>query len=241
MTTTPEDGVTAVRGSQPIPAGHATLHILYDAPFDRTLKGLYRVDVGQDHYAYTQFEAISARYAFPCFDEPRFKTPFDVTLTVPTAATPISNTRAVGEEAGEGGFKTVHFAPTLPLPTYLVAFAVGPFDVVEATPIPPNATRQTPIPLRGVTTHGRGAEIRYALEHTPALVDQLESYFGIPYPYDKLDLIAVPDFAAGAMENAGAITFREWLILVDPDARARRADPRLRRRDGARARAPVVR
>src|SRR5690606_8339595 len=103
------------------------------------------------------------------------------------------------------------------LPTYLVAMAVGPLDVVEHAPLPPNAVRTRPLPFRGVAARGQGARLAYALEHTGPLLAYLEQYFGTEYPYDKLDIIAVPDFASGAMENAGAITFREWLLLLDPE------------------------
>ena len=106
------------------------------------------------------------------------------------------------------------FADTKPLPTYLLAFAVGPLDVVTGL-IPANAVRSTPLPFRGVAAKGKGDRLRYAVTHTPAIVAALETYFGQAYPFDKLDIVAVPDFAAGAMENPGAVMFREWLLLVD--------------------------
>src|SRR5690606_11329361 len=98
---------------------------------------------------------------------------------------------------------------------------VGPLDVVEAPPIAGSDVRDRPIPLRGVAPRGQGARLAYALEHTPRMVESLERYFGRPYPYAKLDLIAVPDFGAGAMENAGAITFRDSLLLLDESAPVR--------------------
>ena len=211
-----EDGLVALHPSRDVPAGDATIRIVYDAPFDRTLKGLYRVDNAGLSYAFTQFEAISARFAFPCFDEPAFKTPFDVTLTVKRDHAAVSNANVLDESDAGDGMKRVHFAPTLPLPTYLVAFAVGPLDIVEAPPIPANSVRTRALPFRGVAVHGRGAELAYALEKTPRILAELEAYFGTGYPYPKLDIIAVPDFAAGAMENAGAVTFREWLLLLNP-------------------------
>jgi alanyl aminopeptidase len=211
-------GVVALRFDTAVGPGEATVHLEYDAPFDRQLKGLYRVDVGEDHYAFTQFEATSARYAFPCFDEPRFKTPFDLTLDVRESDRAVSNGAETGSSPLEGGLRRVTFHTTEALPTYLVAMAVGPLDIVEAPAIPPNDVRTRPLPLRGVAARGRGAELAYALEHTPAIVASLERYFGIEYPYEKLDIIAVPDFASGAMENAGAITFRETLLLLGPHA-----------------------
>ena len=210
-----DEGVASLRLDAPVGPGDVTISLTYDAPFDRQLKGLYRVDTGGESYAFTQFEATSARIAFPCFDEPRFKTPFDITLSVLPADEAISNT-TVASTRTVGGMKEVRFTVTEPLPTYLIAMAVGPLDVVEHEAIPANAVRDRPLPFRGVAVRGQGARLAYALEHTAPLLTALEDYFGIAYPYDKLDIIAVPDFASGAMENAGAITFREQLLLLDP-------------------------
>ncbi|MEM6956159.1 MAG: M1 family aminopeptidase, partial [Myxococcota bacterium] len=102
-------------------------------------------------------------------------------------------------------------------PSYLFALAVGPLDIVEGDAIPANDVRSEPLPFRGIAARGRGDELAYTMEHTGAIVAQLEAYFGIPYPYDKLDVVAVPDFEAGAMENVGLITFRDTILLVDPD------------------------
>jgi cytosol alanyl aminopeptidase len=211
-----DDGVASLRFDQPVGPGEVILSLTYDAAFDRQLKGLYRVDTGGDSYAFTQFEATSARLAFPCFDEPRFKTPFELTLSVSPDHQAIANTAPAGERT-VGSMKEVRFAATEAIPTYLVAMAVGPLDVVEHTAIPANGVRDRAIPFRGVAARGRGERLRYALEHTAPLVAYLEEYFGIPYPYDKLDIIAVPDFASGAMENVGAITFREQMLLIDPE------------------------
>ena len=164
-------------------------------------------------YAYTQFESIAARDAFPCFDEPGFKIPFDTTLVVPAGDEAVANTHEI-ERKTEGGSLRVHFAPTLPLPSYLVAFAVGPLEIVPAPDVPPNAVRKRPLPLRGVTTKGHGKEIAYALAHAGEILAVLEQIFGIEYPYDKLDILAVPD-KGGAMENPGAVTFADELLLFD--------------------------
>jgi alanyl aminopeptidase len=206
--------IAALRFAQPEGPGVVELHLVFDAPFGRQLAGLYRVDVGADHYAFTQFESTSARLAFPGFDEPRWKTPFDVELTVRQDDVAIANTREVESTPVEGGLRRVRFATTEPLPTYLLAMAVGPLDVIEAAPIAANAVRPNALPFRGIAARGRGPELRHALAHTPDLLAALEAYTGTAYPYDKLDIIAVPDFASGAMENAGAITFREQLLLL---------------------------
>jgi alanyl aminopeptidase len=211
-----DDGLAALRFERALPAGESVLEIQYDAAFDKQLRGLFRVDSDGEAYAFTQFEAISARAAFPSFDEPCWKTPFDVWLTVPTDNVAASNTKIIGEEV-VADRKRVHFARTKPLPTYLVAFAVGPLDVVEVPPLAASALRSQPIPLRGLAPKGKGALLSHALAEVAPMLTALESYFGIAYPYDKLDIVAVPDFGPGAMENAGLVTFRDWLLLIDPE------------------------
>jgi len=198
-------------------SGSVRLEIEYSAPFGQSLAGLYKVSESGEDYAFTQFEAISARKAFPGFDEPGFKAPFKITLIVPETHVAISNTPEIFSELKDG-MKVVHFATSKPLPTYLIAFAVGDLDVVEWTPLAATDIRPHELPLRGIAAKGKGDQLAYALEGTNAIVTALESYFGTPYPWAKLDILAVPDFAAGAMENAGAITYRESLLLFDDTA-----------------------
>jgi alanyl aminopeptidase len=209
-------GVAALRLKSPIGPGRATIKIAYNAAFDKGMVGLYRVERGGASYAFTHFEPVRARQAFPSFDEPSFKVPFDTTLIVSRDSKAIANTREIAREdaPGGGGRARVRFATTEPLPTYLIAFAVGPLDLVAAQAIPPNAVRFKPLPLRGVAARGRGPELGYSLARAAEIIPALEAYFGVAYPYDKLDLIAVPE-RHGAMENAGAITFREIFLLVD--------------------------
>lgn len=214
-------GVAEIKLDKSFGPGKATLVVQYSADYNLALEGLYKVEEAGDAYAYTQFEAISARLAFPGFDEPSFKVPFDVRLTVPEALVAIANTPVTKEKSNGDGTKTVHFATSKPIPTYLAAFAVGPFDVVEGAPIPPSELRNREIPVRGIAVKGKGGQFDYALENTASIVQSLENYFGIPYPYAKLDLLAVPDFNAGAMENVGAITYREVLLLMDEQATPR--------------------
>ncbi|HSM95352.1 MAG TPA: M1 family metallopeptidase [Rhizomicrobium sp.] len=212
-------GVAYLNFGETIPAGKAKLVFDYDAPFNPSLAGLYKVVTkAGDAYAFTQFENIDARRMFPGFDEPGYKTPFDISVTAPVDDKVIANTPVVTDSGvGDGMMKWV-FQQTKPLPTYLVAIAVGPLDIVDGGDIPANAWRDHPVHLRGVTARGMGAKLKYALSLTPSVVEHLESYYGVGYPYPKLDVLAVPDFAAGAMENAGAVTFREELLLMDDSA-----------------------
>ena len=208
-------GVARVTLNTPVPKGTATLRFEYAAPFNRKLQGIYRVDDAGEAYAFSQFEAISARLAFPSFDEPRFKTPFDISVSARADHVVITTTPEIGRTDGPDGLVTRRFATTKPLPTYLLAFAVGPLDVVEWEAIPPTVLRAQPIPLRGVAAKGKGDRLAYALKDTAELVTTLETYFGVAYPYRKLDLIAAPDYAFGAMENVGAIVYREERLLLD--------------------------
>jgi alanyl aminopeptidase len=169
----------------------------------------------------TQMEAISARYAFPSFDEPRFKTPFEVTLTVPKEEVAVANTQPIKETAsGNGQWKTISFAKTKPLPTYLVAVAVGPWDVVDGPTIAANSVRKQPTALRGIAPRGAGAQLKWVLQQTPPIIAYYENYTQQPYPFDKLDLLGAPDFSAGAMENAGLIVFRDALLRIDANSTA---------------------
>jgi len=204
------NGGLALELDEPLPAGDATLVIAYEAPLKEVPDGLYRVKDGERWYAFTQFEPLYGRQAFPGFDQPSFKTPYAVTLRVPKGMTALANSKE--ESRRDDGDSTVfRFVETKPLPTYLVAFAVGEFDIIEA---PVDAIPETP--LRLITTKGKGKLGGYALERTPIIHKVLSEYFDQPHPFDKLDLVAVPNFSAGAMENVGLVTFREPLLLLDP-------------------------
>ena len=206
-------GVLKLTAPAALAKGKAKLAFDYRAKYDRQLQGAYQVKVGDDAYVMTQMEPLGARSAFPGFDEPGFKTPWDVTLIVPESQKAIANTAEIGRDKVEDGWQKLRYATTENLPSYLIAFAVGPWDVVEHADIPPGAIRKTPLKLRGIATKGRGKEMTYALDHTAEIVAALENYFGSPYPFDKLDLLAAPDYSFGAMENAGLIVYRETLML----------------------------
>lgn len=190
--------------------GVATLRLEYEGVISRRdTEGIFAQESGGDWYVFTQFEPLGARRAFPCFDEPGFKIPWQITLRVPEGVQAFSNGPERARERRDGRI-TVSFAETPPLPTYLVAAAVGPFDIVDG-----GRAGQKGTPLRIIVPRGRGAEAAHAVRMTPRILEWLEAYFGTPYPFDKLDQIAVPSFG-GAMENAGLITYTETLLLQKP-------------------------
>ncbi len=196
----------------PVPAGAATLRIVFEGKLnEKSSAGLFKMKEGDEWYAFSQFEPIDARQAFPCFDEPSFKVPWQLTLHVKNSHVALSNTPIVSETSETGGMKTVRFSETKPLPSYLVALVVGPFEIVDAGAAGKKQTR-----IRIIAPRGKSAEAAYAKEITPRIVEELENYFGIPYPYEKLDSVAVPLFF-GAMENPGLVTFGQTLILAKPD------------------------
>jgi alanyl aminopeptidase len=213
-----ESGVALVTLERPVAAGDATLHFSYSAPFNTSANALYKIMRGEDAYAASQFESIAARQVFPGFDEPGFKVPFDLALVTRADDVAVTTTPEKTYQVRDDGMVRRTFETTRPMPTYLLAFAVGPYDVVDDGPIPPNDIRDRPLPLRGVTARGQGERIHYALQQTGGILTALEEYFGMPYPYRKLDQIAVPDSFGGAMENVGAITYNEWLVLMDEDS-----------------------
>ena len=201
-----ERGRLDVAASAALRPGPHVLEIDFANKYDTQATGLYKVAVGGESYLFTQFEADDARQAFPCWDEPAFKIPYQVTVVVPEAHAAVSNTPPSSDTVKDGQ-RTVVFARTKPLPAYLVALATGPLEFV---PIPGMS-----MPGRVVTVKGAAALAAEAVRTTPPVVAALERYFGRPYPYEKLDLIAVPEFWPGAMENAGAITFRDSVLLLD--------------------------
>jgi cytosol alanyl aminopeptidase len=199
----------------PFAPGDAVAVIAYRGPLQPlATRGLFRQRESGDWYVLSQFEPTSARRAFPCFDEPQWKTPWRVTIDAPVADLVTSNMPeevATTLEAPTGWRRHV-FAVSKPLPSYLVALAVGPFDRVAGGRAGAAAT-----PLGYLAPRGRGPELAAARESTPALLAILEEYFGTPYPFPKLDTVPIPStLNFGAMENAGMITYRESLMLARP-------------------------
>jgi aminopeptidase N len=195
---------------QAVPAGAASIAVTYTGLLNDKLRGFYLSVANGRRYAVTQMEATDARRAFPSFDEPAYKATFDISLTVAAADTVISNGRQTSDTPGpDPGTHTVTFATTPRMSTYLVAMLVGDFVCREGG--------AEGIPIRVCSTPDKLPLTAYALSAAEQQVAFFNQYFGIKYPFGKLDIIAVPDFAAGAMENWGAITFRERMLLADPE------------------------
>jgi alanyl aminopeptidase len=193
--------------------GTMRLHAEYAGKLDETsTQGLFRQKDGDDWYAFSQLEATDARRAFPCFDEPSYKVPFTLTLRIPKGTSAVSNTPVASQTVGRDGMRVVRFRRTEPLPAYLVALGVGPFEYVDAGRAGAKKT-----PIRIVTPRGKASQARYASQTTGPLLERLEAYFGIPFPYAKLDQVAIPQTVTfGAMENAGLITWSERILLAPP-------------------------
>jgi len=192
-----------------IPAGRATIHIRYRGILNDKLRGFYLSSANGRRYAVTQLEATDARRAFPSFDEPTYKATFEVSMMIDNADAAISNGAQISDTPGpEPGKRTLVFATTPKMSSYLVAMVVGDFVCRSG------AADGTPI--RVCSTPDKLDLTAYALEAAAQQLAFYNDYFGIRYPFGKLDIIAVPDFAAGAMENVGAIIFRERSLLIDP-------------------------
>ena len=193
---------------KPLAAGSATVHITYTGILNDEMRGLYlgKDDKGRK-YAASQFEATDARRAFPSFDEPDYKATFDITAVADKDLVAISNQKIVSDTAGPDGKHTVKFATTAKMSSYLAALVVGNFEYIEG--------EADGIPIRVYSTPGKKEMGRFALETAEYVLGYYDKYFSIKYPYGKLDLIGLPDFSAGAMENTGCITFREVILLID--------------------------
>ncbi len=193
--------------------GSGLLHLVFSGILNDKLHGFYRstyqLDGETKTIATTQFEATDARRAFPCWDEPDLKATFGITLVVPEHLMAISNEAIVGERARGDGKKRVTFGDTMVMSTYLVAMVVGELEATEPVDV-------DGVPLRVVHTPGQAHLTRFALDVGAFALRYFSRYYEIPYPGGKVDMIGIPDFAWGAMENLGAITYRETLLLVDP-------------------------
>jgi aminopeptidase N/puromycin-sensitive aminopeptidase len=191
-----------------LPVGAATLHIVYTGILNGEMRGFYLGKDGQGRkYAATQFESTDARRAYPSFDEPAYKATFDITAVADKGQVAISNSKVSSDTPGPGDRHTVRFATTPKMSSYLAALVVGNFEYIEG--------EADGIPIRVYSTPGKKEMGKFALETAEHVLSYYDKYFNIKYPYGKLDLIGLPDFSAGAMENTGCITFREVILLID--------------------------
>ncbi|MFT7598995.1 MAG: puromycin-sensitive aminopeptidase [Acidimicrobiales bacterium] len=195
-------------------AGPLSIEISFSGEFNDQLVGFYLSRFTDDQgeaqkLATTQFEATHARKCFPCWDEPAAKATFAVELVIDQAHNAVANTAETSRQTLDDGRQVLTFAPTIPMSTYLVAFVVGPIEMTDPVDV-------DGVPLRIVHVPGKGELTAFALESSAFALRYFSEYFGIPYPGDKVDMVAIPDFAFGAMENLGCITFREALLLIDP-------------------------
>jgi puromycin-sensitive aminopeptidase len=201
----PASETLVLRFAEPVPAGEAVLDLSFRGVISSGLRGMYLAGPG---LAATQFEAADARRVFPCFDEPSFKAPWRLAVEAPRGVAVLSNGKPIAEE-DRGGVRRTTFAPTPPLPTYLVALVVGR---VEALP----AVTSRGVPVRTWSTPEKLALTGFGQDVALEVLPRLEDYFGTPYAFGKLDQVGLPEFEAGAMENAGLITYREVALLLDP-------------------------
>lgn len=211
-----EDETLTLTFGEPIPAGKGMLEFHFTGELNDKMKGFYRSKYvspdGEERYAgVTQFEATDARRCFPCWDEPAIKATFDITLIVPETKVALSNMPAVSEKVdAESGLRTVKFDTTPIMSTYLVAVVVGEYDYVEDK-------SHDGVLVRVYTPVGKREQGRFALFVATKVLPYYKDYFQIAYPLPKIDLIAIADFSAGAMENWGLVTYRETCLLVDPE------------------------
>jgi len=209
---TPETAAHAVvlRFAEPVGPGPVTVELDFAGPIRPDLKALYRSTRGDERYAITTLWPAESRRLFPCFDEPPFKARFALELTAPHGLVAIANARLLETSDDGGGRTRWRFGETPPLSPYLLAFAVGPFEGTEVV------STATGIPVRIWLPRGLAADGVYARDAQRRCIEWLEGYTGVPYPYDKVEGLGVPDFPAGAMENPGAVTYRLELVAADP-------------------------
>jgi alanyl aminopeptidase len=206
------DDVIGLSFAKVLPAGEVTLSLRFEGNMDRQGSiGLFRQDENGHWYAITQLEPMDARRVLPCFDEPDRKATWRLVLTVPAQMRAFANMPVESERASDPGWREVAFVRSPPLPSYLLAFAVGEFDVVDA-----GRVGRTPVSI--VVPKGRAAEAQYAAANAGAILAAAERFFGMPYPFPKLDLLAYPKaFFGVAMENPGLVTYSARVLLARPE------------------------
>jgi puromycin-sensitive aminopeptidase len=215
----PAGRVSFLTPSEELPPGRYTLSATFSGELNDRLCGFYRSVFTDESgakrvIATTQFEETDARRAFPCFDEPDRKAVFSVTIDAPADMLALSNGPEISVEPLGGGKQRVRFGDTIAMSTYLVAFVVGPLEATAPIDVDGVALRVIHIP-------GKARLAAPALDAAVHALRYFSDYFGLPYPGSKLDLAGIPDFASGAMENLGCVTFREAILLADPATASR--------------------
>ena len=210
-------GVSYVGFGRVVEPGPIRLEIEYAGKYDLNLSGMFKVEEQGESYVLAKSESIQARRFVIGFDEPGFKATWDVSLEIPAGYVAIANGPESNRRAAGPGLERVDFERVRPTSTFLLSLAVGPFEVIEFAPIPPNEIRSTPIPLRGIARQGKAAELEAILALTAPMLATFERALRQPYPYPKLDVVAAPAWPSGATELAAAPTYREQVILLGED------------------------
>jgi len=210
ITPKPQDEMLVMNFAKPLAAGPAKLHFKFSGDMANKLRGLYLSKTKTRNYATTQFEPTDARRAFPSFDEPALKATFDISVLADNGDTAISNSKIASDQPEGAGKHVITFEHSPKMSTYLVALMVGDFKCIGAD--------ADGTPVRVCSVPGREQYLKYALDQSVGILKFYNRYYGIRYPFGKLDHIAIPDFEAGAMENTAAITYRETALLVEPNA-----------------------
>jgi aminopeptidase N/puromycin-sensitive aminopeptidase len=205
-----DDEMIVLNFAKPLAVGPAKLHLKFSGDMANKLRGLYLSKTKSRNYATTQFEPTDARRAFPSFDEPALKATFDISVVADAGDTAISNAKIASDQPDTAGKHVITFETSPKMSTYLVALMVGDFKCIGAD--------ADGTPVRVCSVPGREQYMRYALDQSVGILKFYNHYYGIKYPFGKLDHIAIPDFEAGAMENTAAITYRETALLIEPNA-----------------------
>jgi len=207
-------GVAWVDFGKSLPAGKLSLVFDYQANYDHNLSGLFKVEEQGDAYILAKSESIQARKYLPGFDQPGFKSPYSISMTIPKGMVAIANTREISVTDRDENMAKFQLAETRSTPTYLLSIAVGPFDVLEAGIVPRNEIRDFDIPLRAIARRGRAKDMNFVMGITAKYVELFEKALVQPYPFKKLDIVAAPQWPSGATELSAAITYREQRVLL---------------------------
>ncbi len=213
-------GTSEVHDGNAIMPGAYRLKFEYSADYATSLNGLYKVVHKGRPYLFTHFQPIAARTAFPLFDEPAFKASWLLRFQVPQKYRVLANGTQVDVSDAADGSRSWRFSPTPALPSYAVAFAVGEFDELVGADVPPSAVRSSPLPVRAYAAKGEAGRMAYALSTTADLVRKMETFLGTAFPYEKLDIVAVPEFMPAGMENAALLFYRSAMVQLGEDATA---------------------